>query len=273
MNSETRHQFRLRDMPSIALRMFERSWPWAVGFVVAQTVLGTLSATVLENLPGASILVPVIALGIYCVWLLFLFRAGGLSDQKDPIARSVARLVWAHILVGFIIGMGLIILMLTMFLALPVMLIAAGVSTENYPETTEAFLSIMRETGTIWLAGALLAALCLALAYLIVRLWIFASATADRGQILVFQTWPWTRGHAPTLFAATALFVLLPLALAEVLYRTAFGWADAADAKLADIVLRSAFQSVEWVVPIVFAAAISAQAYRVWAAPRPDIDA
>jgi len=98
----------------------------------------------------------------------------------------------------------------------------------------------------------------------------------DRGQIRIFQTWPWTRDYAPVLFAAVAAFVLLPLVLGEVAYRSAFGWGNVALAasagpSAADLLLRYGAQTLQLMVPSVFAAAISATAYRAWA-PKPDAE-
>ncbi|MEL6829620.1 MAG: hypothetical protein AAFO63_05740 [Pseudomonadota bacterium] len=267
------------EIPSLAWGMLIRSWPWAFLFVALHTLFATVSATIFQQAALSGFVFPVLSLAVYCVWLLQLYRAAGLGRAATSVMPDVLRLFWAHILVAFLFAMGVIILMLSMFLAMPVMLIAAGISTDSYPESTDAFLAIMQETGVIWLAGGLLSALCMGLAYFMFRLCLFAAATVDQGHVRVLQTWPWTRGHALFLFIYIGGMVVLPLVLGEVIYRSAFGWALVSDGqnggapslRSVDVFLRSGVQALELVVPTVFAAAISVFGYRAWT-PTPDSD-
>lgn len=270
--------FRIQALPSAALHMLGATWPFALLFVAGNTVLGALGATDLFNAFVGFLVTLVGPLALYCLWLRAMYQSIGLGGDDVGLGISLLRLIWAHILVAFVLAVAASILMLGIVLALQVMLIAAGMNTENFPETTEALMAILVETGVIWPSGALLAFMYVGFFYLCVRLWLVSAATVDHGVVRVFQTWPWTKGHALPLFFAVGLFVVLPLILGEVVYWSLFGWPDFSvrgdgtvllSVGIGEVLVSSAFRSLWAALIIVFTAAIAATAYRAWGQPRP----
>lgn len=273
---ESAPTFRLQALPLTALHMLRMSLPVALVFVAGNVALTTLSMTVLRDMPMVTAVSVIGGLALYCYWLRTLYRSVDLGPSEDRPPTTVLRLMWAHVLVAFILAMALTVLLLGTILALQVMLIAAGMNEENFPETTEAFLAFMMNTGVIWPAGALLAFLSAGFVYLSVRLWLFSAATIDHSAVRVFQTWPWTKGRALKLGVAVGAFVILPLILGETLYRSLFGWAEVTvqdsgemvrSIGFAEALIRAVFQSAEVFVPALFTAAIAATAYRAWGQP------
>ena len=272
--------FHLKALPRAAMQMLGASWQNMALFVAGNTLLGVLGATVLSDVSMGFLITLFGALALYCVWLKAMYRSVGLGDADHGIAKPILRLMWAHILVAFILAVALSILMLGIVLALQVMLIAAGMNTDNFPETTDAFMAFLVDTGVIWPAGALLALMFVG--FLCVRLWLFSAATIDHGGVRVFQTWPWTKGNALALSLAVGLFVVLPLILGEAAYRTLFGWPEFTvqddgvvllTIGVGEALLRALFQSLEVVIPAIFAAAISATAYGTWGQSSPGTNA
>lgn len=265
--------FRVQALPNTALQLLSDSWPFALLFVAGSAAIEILGSTVLFDSSMEVFVTLLGTLALFCLWLHAMYRSIGLGAGARLTLKSLLRLIWAHLLVGFVLAVAISILMLGIVLALQVMLIAAGMNTENFPETTEAFMAFLVQTGVIWPAGALVAFMFAGFLYLTLRLWLVSAATVDHNAVRVFQTWPWTKGHALPLFFAVASFVIVPMILGEVVYRSLFGWPDfniqedgavMMSASFGDVLGSSVFRSLWAAIAIVFTAAIAATAYRAW---------
>ncbi len=121
----------------------------------------------------------------------------------------------AYLFIGVFIGFFLMVL--------PGILLEASGRVELGPDTppdvVENALRDMMPTPY----GAVLVLACaaggLAVSYLGIRLLVFGAATVSRGETMVFRTWPWTKGHALRLAAASVATHVAPFLGAVAIYQ------------------------------------------------------
>ncbi len=143
---------------------------------------------------------------------LVMYRAMLGTEQGDRLRLAHANLAVyvAFLFVGVFIGFFLLILP-------GILLEASGrtdLSGETPPEEVQAALREMLPTPYGWV----LVLACLAgggaMAFIAVRLLLIGAATVAMRETMVFRTWPWTKGHALRLGAASLATHILPFAVA-----------------------------------------------------------
>ncbi|MEM9571248.1 MAG: hypothetical protein AAF996_07265 [Pseudomonadota bacterium] len=107
-------------------------------------------------------------------------------------------LAWILVFVVAAIGGSIIVLFFSLIGA------SLGVATGEAGQEITDMTAQMRDSGTFWPLFAIFAATLFGVFWFAVRLMLFAGASAVRGQVHVFRTWYWTKGH---------FFVLAPLML------------------------------------------------------------
>ncbi|MEQ9506784.1 MAG: hypothetical protein RLO80_10985 [Hyphomonas sp.] len=131
-------------------------------------------------------------------------RTGGLL----PLAHANSAVYLAFVFIGFFVGFFLLIL--------PGILIEAQgkyeLGADAAPELVrQAFLDMLPTAyGAVYLLIAAVGAWILS--FFALRLTLFGAATFDQGKAVVFQTFPWTRGHLRTLGLAALATHAAPFA-------------------------------------------------------------
>ncbi len=86
----------------------------------------------------------------------------------------------------------------------------------------------MREGGTFYPLFALFLLTLLGVFWFVVRMMLFAPATASRGTVHVFRTWSWTKGYALSMAIGAMTFIVLPVSLLGYAASTAVGLSQSA---------------------------------------------
>jgi MFS family permease len=207
----------IRDSVGVALRFTRENWRFvlivAAIAAVAHTVVTGLSTTS----PVMGLFASVVDGGVKAfayTALTVAVLAGVGAARAGALAQGVR--VWAAM---FVIGFFLAIVMFVISFPVAIAL-AAGPLASYAPELQAAgsdqaavlrIMTSFAEANPITLLVMLLfyAAIWM---YLTSRLYVAAPATADKGRILTFETWSWTKGAALSIIGAR-LMLLLPASI------------------------------------------------------------
>lgn len=152
---------------------------------------------------------------IFCVGVelsLTMYRAmlGQATGTFRQLAHANLSVYFAYLFVSVFVGFFLLIL--------PGILLEAagfeGLSDETDPAVVIAALRDLLKTPYGWVLMAVTMVGLGFLSWFALRLTIYGAATVTRGETMIFQTWPWTKGHAVSLGLASVVTHVLPFLFA-----------------------------------------------------------
>ncbi|MEL7032980.1 MAG: hypothetical protein AAGK80_11910 [Pseudomonadota bacterium] len=204
-------------------RLVVPSLPFGVLFAIASGVLVWGAGVLPEGGTGffAFSALTLCALYTHSLFSAAMYRAvltgqGGLATAAWKLS-----LAWILVMVVASIAVTIVVLFFSLIGA------SLGVASGNAGQEITDMTAQMRAGGTFWPLFALFVATLLGLFWFAVRLMLFASASTLRGQVHVFRTWYWTKGHVRTLAPIMVAFIVLPVAalsmLAQAINRAVIG--------------------------------------------------
>lgn len=166
-------------------------------------------------LPGKNAIVLVVAGWLSAgLWGAAIYRQQLRPDAETKFWQDYIRLLVAALLYGLALFLILFIVALALILMSVVLVVASGYDpSATGPNSVDGSIAALRASGAIWLLYALLAAGAAAVWWLCLRLMLYGAATIARGKVLIFQTWPWTKGHVLRLGLISLIFIVLPTGL------------------------------------------------------------
>lgn len=192
--------------------MAKASWRYALAFAFALAAgLSLQSAVDLGGWLG-----PIVSLSpgmiLFCLWSYQCFQAGGLAKAGAMPRTGSIKLACAYGL--FCMALFLIVFMLALFLIIfaVVLVIGSGYDpSQGDANDVTGSVEALRESGAIYLLYTMLFLAIAGFAGVLVRLAAFAPATVDNHQIMIFQTWRWTKHKILDFLPAMLALQLLPI--------------------------------------------------------------
>lgn len=191
-----------------AVSIVRSTWLWILAFCVALIALPVL----LNDSDGpAGSTGYGIALAVYVTatgWSCAVYRMSIKPTPKGSFWGDFFRLTVANFLFALVMAVVLFIAGLALIIISVVLVAASGYEpTASNADDVNASIDALRASGAIWVLYAMIGACVGGVVWMALRLFIYGAATVARGQILVFQTWPWTKRR---------LLVIAPLVLALI---------------------------------------------------------
>ena len=194
-------------------RLIVPSLPFAALFIAASGGL-VWSASVL---PGGGIgFILFTVLTFSAIYAHSLFSAAmyrSVLSSTGLIFGAAWKLTLAWLLVMVVASIVATIVVLFFSLIGASLGVASGQAGQEITDMTAQ----MRAGGTFWPLFGLFIITLIGLFWFAVRLMLFASASAVRGQVHVFRTWYWTKGHVMTLAPLMVAFIVLPIIVLSTL--------------------------------------------------------
>ncbi|MEL6857777.1 MAG: hypothetical protein AAFO74_05285 [Pseudomonadota bacterium] len=197
----------LQDSVARTKRLIVPSLPFAVVFAVMTGILVWGAGALPE---GGAGFVGFTALAFATLFAHSLFSVAMYRAALPMGAGQLGRawklsLAWMLIFVVASIGGAIIVLFFSLIGA------SLGVVSGEAGQEIVDMTAQMREAGTFWPLFALFSLTLFGVFWFAVRISTFAAATSARGQVHVFRTWYWTKGHFRTLAPLAILFIILPV--------------------------------------------------------------
>lgn len=196
-----------QDSLNRAGRVIVPSLPFGLLFIAASGVIVWAAGALPEGSGGsfAFVCVAFATLFAHSLFSASMYRA--LLPHQGSLLSSAWKLTlaWMLVMVVAAIGGSIIVLFFS--------LIGASfgvVSGEQGQEITD-MAAQMREGGTFWPLFAVFIATLFGVFWFAVRLMLFAGASSVRGQVHVFRTWYWTKGHFRSLGPLMITLILVPV--------------------------------------------------------------
>lgn len=181
---------------------------WIIVFGAASAVYAVLATTgLVGGLAGYAIVWAAIS-----GWSVAMFRFLLPIGVTGRFQQDVGRVFAATGLVHLVYGLMVFILVLFLVIFSVILVVVSGV-TPSGSDSADVSKSIaaLQQSGAIWLIYAVMLAASGVFVWFGLRLILFAAATATRGRVLVFQTWPLTKGSVLPIGALAALFIAAPI--------------------------------------------------------------
>ena len=206
-----------------AFQFWRMAWRPAVGALALLTVVGTLqsywSLTDAVGLSllmfGALLLVSPVALGALYRQAFADEHPGDPAFRLGPAGLQWGAMEWRLLGASLLVMLFAVILMALFFLVLVIAVVmiagGSGLGAQASPDQIAEALGV---TGVLLLL-ALFLVMAAAFIYLGIRLALVAPATAASGKVMVFETWPLTKGQFWPLLGAMIL-VALPTIVAAI---------------------------------------------------------
>lgn len=214
MNQELVSRLSIRDHVGVALRSARENWRFALSVAAIGAVITTLSTALVAATPAlglpATIVNTIVQAAVYAA--LTVAALYGVGEARARWTAAGFRVWAAMAVIGFFLFIVFFVITIPMMVALfsgPLgpytpELQAAGSDEAAVFSVMERFAQ--ENAGTLLLLFVFYAALWL---YMTSRLYLSAPASIDRGRILTFETWSWTKGATLRIIGAR-LMLLVP---------------------------------------------------------------
>ncbi|GAM99072.1 hypothetical protein U91I_02710 [alpha proteobacterium U9-1i] len=203
----------VRESVGAALRVVREN----VGFVGAVALAGAAGLALITLLTGLSrplgLLLGVVAWGISAAayGALTQMTLSGVADARAKLFANAMRVWGAMIVVGFFMALVSMVLVIALSVALGPVLVPYASELQAVGQDQAAGLALLMRMLDQNPAPFAFAALLFGAVWLMLtsRLYLAAPASVDRGRILSFETWNWTKGSMLRICAAR-LILLAP---------------------------------------------------------------
>jgi len=199
-----------------AARLIAPSFPFALLFVWASGALVWAAGTLPEGMQASVLFVGLVFAALYSHSLFSASMYRAVIPAAGGLISSAWVLTLAWLLMFVIAAIGGTMIVLFFSLIGSSLGVVSGAPGQEITDMTAQ----MREGGTFWPLFALFIAALLGVFWFAVRIMLFAGATTTRGQIHVFRTWYWTKGHVRRLAPLMVLLIGLPIVLLSLLAST-----------------------------------------------------
>lgn len=220
--SACRMQKHLRIRPDLvaclrlSVRMAHASRLWLLALIcTAALIRGVQSLTAPDGADAPVLFVGILVL-VYVYFGLArqVYRFAGLGVESAGRNREIFRLLKAHLLVQLAFGLLCFFVFLFLIIFAGILVAVSG----NDPSQTDvasadASLAALQDTGAIWLLWGVCIAAIAGLYWFAMRLVASGPASLDRGRLIIFQSWPWTRGQSWRLAFLVFTLQAVPLIL------------------------------------------------------------
>ncbi|MEO1554062.1 MAG: hypothetical protein AAFR82_09000 [Pseudomonadota bacterium] len=194
-------------------RVIVPSLPFGVAFAGASGILVWSAGALPEGGTGFVIFTALCLAALFAHSLFSATMYRAVLPGGGGLIASAWKLTLAWLLVVVVAAIVATIVVLFFSLVGASLGVASGAAGQQIEDMTAE----MRASGTFWPLFALFIATLCGLFWFAVRLMLFASASALRGQVHVFRTWSWTKGHFIALAPMMAIFVIVPIVALSVL--------------------------------------------------------
>lgn len=201
----------LQDSFRRTARLIAPSFPFAMGFVLVTGVLVWAAGALPDG--GASFALfsslAFVALFTHSLFSASMFRAT--LGTAGSLLRGAWKLTLAWLLIVVVAAIGGAIILLFFSLIGASLGVVSGEAGQEITDMTAQ----LRQGGTFWPLFALFMMTLAGLFWFAVRMMLFAGATVNRGQVHVFRSWSWTKGHFTNLAPLMIAFIIVPLAVSS----------------------------------------------------------
>ncbi|MCR9223955.1 MAG: hypothetical protein NXH70_07770 [Hyphomonas sp.] len=145
-----------------------------------------------------------------------------------PFEGTLLNAAWKLTLAWILIAVVAAILFTTIVLFFSLIGSSLGVVSGEAGQDITDMTAQMREGGTFYPLFALFLLTLLGVFWFVVRMMLFAAATASRGTVHVFRTWSWTKGYALSMAIGAMTFIVLPASFLGYASSSAMGLSQSA---------------------------------------------
>ncbi len=153
-------------------------------------------------------------IGVSCVWGAAIYRQLLAPTSGNSLAEDTGKLILANLLVYMVFIIVAFIAMLFLVIVSGILVIASGYDPSTAdPSDISGSMDALRASGAVWVLYGLIAVVSAVLVWFALRLVLYGATTIARGRVLVFQSWPLTKGAGFRLALLAGVFIGLPAAL------------------------------------------------------------